>query len=130
MQWCGQSHSGQIPCGLPIVESLFPQFDVTIQEMVLPVTSALDVYIGTQGFDSPGSCCTSIMPHAYWESYNGSGVGGGIPPGEVGGSEWTDDLLTYNPTINVSAFMWCWQLEQKNSAYVSAYLAQMELFES
>jgi hypothetical protein len=115
-QWCGQSHSGQIPCGLEVLEGLYPQFNSQVQEMVLPTAQdAMNVYIGNQGFDAPGQCCTSITPEGYW-----------VPPT---GPEWTNDCLTYNPTLNVSGFLWCWQLESNNAAYVQAYLNQMEIFE-
>ena len=115
-QWCGQSHSGQIPCGLEVLEGLYPQFNSQVQEMVLPtVQDAMNVYIGNQGFDAPGQCCTSITPQGYWQG---------------AGAEWTADLLAYNPTLNVSGFLWCWQLESNNAAYVQSYLTQMELFEA
>jgi hypothetical protein len=116
-QWCGQSHSGQVPCGLDVVESIYPQFDVTIQELVLPTTpNSMSVYIGNQGFNAPGQCCTSITPEGYW-----------IPPT---GPQWTNACLAYNPTINVSGFLWCWQLEGNGASYVQSYLNQMESFEA
>ena len=117
MQWCGQSHAGQIPCGLEVLEGIYPQFDATVQDMVLPNTpNSLSVYNGNQGFDAPGGCCTSITPEGYWNGATGI--------------SWTNACLAYNPTINVSAFMWCWQLEANNSAYVQSYLNQMEAFEA
>jgi hypothetical protein len=115
-QWCGQSHSGQVPCGLEVLESIYSQFDVTIAEMVLPTTpNSMSVYVGNQGFNAPGQCCTSITPEGYW-----------IAPT---GPEWTNACLAYNPTLNVSGFLWCWQLEANGAAYVQSYLNQMEAFE-
>jgi hypothetical protein len=116
-QWAHQSHGGQIPCGLEVLENLYPQFDAEVGYMILPtVQGAMNVYDGNQGFDQPGQCCTSITPEGYW-----------VPPT---GPEWTNDCLTYNPTLNVSGFLWCYQLEEYNAAYVQDYLNQMEIFEA
>ncbi len=115
-QWCGQSHSNQVPCGLNVLESLHPEFNSEVAEMVLPTAAgAMNVYIGNQGFNSPGQCCTSITPEGYWI---GEGIG------------WTNECLAYNPTLNVSGFLWCWQLESNGSSYVQSYLEQMEIFEA
>ncbi len=109
-QTCGQSHSNQVPCGLDVLETSYPQFDVTIQELVLPTTpNSMSVYVGNQGYNSPGQCCSSIVPWGYWQAGNGL-PGGGAPPGQ-GGAEWTYDCLNYNPSLNVSMFMWCAQME-------------------
>jgi hypothetical protein len=94
------SHGAQLTCGLERLEDADAKFSVAIETEYLPTEpGALCV------FDKEGD------PNGYW-----------LLPG----INSTRDVLHNNPTINVSAFCWCIQLEYYDGAYVQSYLDSME----
>jgi len=116
-QYAHTSYGHQLTCGLELLETSDPSLDVDIGYMYLPVTTgALCTYDGTEGFNAPGLCCTYIEPVGYWL-------------GEQGQS-WTRATLDHNPTINVSAWSWCDQLDEYTEAEVQTYLDAISMFEA
>lgn len=116
-QYAHTSYGHQLTCGLELLEASEPSLDVEIGYMYLPeVSGALCIYDGTEGFYAPGLCCTYIEPVGYWL-------------GEQGQS-WTRATLDHNPTINVSAWSWCDQLDEYTAAEVQTYLDAISMFEA
>ncbi|MBN2173934.1 MAG: hypothetical protein JW731_07375 [Bacteroidales bacterium] len=116
-EWAHTSHGGQINCGLMQIDTLYPAFNVEIGDMVLPeVPDALCIYDGIEGYFAPGSCCQYVGPDKYWETPEGI--------------QWVIETLTHNPSINVSAWSWCTELDTYTEEQVQQYLEQMTEFES
>ncbi len=104
------SHGGQLTSGLQHLENGDPKYNVAIGNSFLPTESgALNIFNGQEGD-------TYISPDEYWKS--------------VAGITKTENVLNHNPTINVSAWSWCTQLNSYNTATVQSYLDQMAAFEA
>jgi hypothetical protein len=110
------SHGDQLLCGLQQIEDSNPIYEIEIggdpndpyDPPYLPnVAGALCIYNGNGGYKY-------IVPEGYW-----------LEPG----NEWTQSTLNSNPTLNVSAWAWCTQLDEYSQAQVQEYLDQMDLFE-
>lgn len=115
-QYAHTSYGHQLTCGLELLEANDPLLDVEIGYMVLPeIVGALCTYDGTEGFYAPGVCCTYIEPVGYWLGAQGQ--------------SWTRATLDHNPTINVSAWSWCDQLDQYTVPEVQEYLDVISMFE-
>lgn len=116
-QYAHTSYGHQLTCGLELLEASDPSLDVEIGYMYLPeVTDALCIYDGTEGFNAPGLCCTYIEPVGYWLGEQGQG--------------WTRATLDHNPTINISAWSWCDQLDIYTPSQVQEYLDVISMFEA
>lgn len=126
-QWCGQSHSHQVPSGMKLLEEDFPYLDVTVGDGTNGISSSggwlpdpngtFCMMDGLQLFSNNcGNCCLSIYPHEYWNGSN-----------HVANFQRT--FVTCFPDINVSGFVWCGELESASFEYVQAYLDTMEAHE-
>ena len=103
------SHGQQLICGLESLEISDPVYDVAIGYSYLPnVDDALGIFDGREGG-------TYITPFEYWAASSGI--------------QYTRNVLNNNPAINISAFMWCDQLEYYTLSQVQEYLNQMTAFE-
>ncbi len=104
------SHGEQIVCGLDELETSQSEYAVEIGYSNLPnVPDELCVFDGQEGF-------TYINPQHYWSS--------------AYGLQYTHDVLNHNPSINVSGFMWCIELEEYSAAQVDHYFSAMALLEA
>jgi len=100
------SHGAQINVGLERLP-----YDVSIGYGNLPNTSGLNILDGT--FIN-GSYDNTVQPIKYWD-------------GDAGRNCTRYVLNNYD--IDVSIFMWCWELRSMNEAYVDRYLNSMEQLE-
>lgn len=119
--WCGQSHSHQIPTGLELLEEDFPVFDVTVNtdgSAWLPEPNGtFCIMDGLSMFNQCGNCCQAyIMPHAYWD-------------GSDAQSNVNKTLVDCYPSINISGFLFCGELETASETYVQNYLSAMANYE-
>lgn len=120
-QWCGQSHSHQIPSGLELLEEDFPVFDITINtdgDAWLPEPNGtFCIMDGLSMFGQCGNCCQAyIMPHAYWD-------------GSDAQSNVNKTLIDCYPSINISGFLFCGELETASETYVQNYLSAITNYE-
>lgn len=103
------SHGGQLTTGLTRIENSDSKYNISIGNSHLPDESgALNVFNGQEGD-------TYIAPEEYWKT--------------PAGIQKTKDVLNHNPSINVSAWSWCRQLNSYTTNDVQAYLNQMAAFE-
>ncbi|MHA1906579.1 MAG: hypothetical protein ACW98Y_04740 [Candidatus Thorarchaeota archaeon] len=104
------SHGGQITTGLDRLESADSKYDHARGSGTLPTEDgALCMLDG----NPPHSY---ITPDLYWESTEGVGI--------------TQDTLDNNPTITVSLWSWCTQLNSYDATQVQDYLDTMTAFET
>lgn len=104
------SHGGQITTGLRRIESSDARFNVAITGRSLPTEAgALNIFDG-QEHD------TYITPNEYWET--GAGI------------QYTQDVLDHNPTINVSGWSWCTQVDSYSADRIQNYLDAMSALEA
>lgn len=104
------SHGGQITTGLRRIESSDTRFNVAITGRSLPTEAdALNIFDG-QEHD------TYISPDEYWETN--------------AGINYTQNVLDNNPTINVSGWSWCSQVNYYSTNQMEAYLDTMSVFEA
>ncbi|MEW6742325.1 MAG: hypothetical protein AB1486_06170 [Planctomycetota bacterium] len=104
------SHGEQLTTGLDIIESSDPTCDVSVGASYLP--------------DDPGALCifdgqeteTYITPDLYWETEDGLNA--------------TRAVLDHNPSINVSMWAWCTQLDYYTAEDVGRYLQAISQLES
>jgi len=126
-QWCGQSHSHQVPSGMKLLEQDYPYLDVTVGDGTNGTSSSggwlpdpngtFCMMDGLQLFNNNcGNCCLSIFPHEYW---NG--------PNHIINFERT--FVNCFPGINVSGFVWCGEPSDYPAEYFQAYLDTMEAHE-
>jgi hypothetical protein len=122
-QWAHTSHGEQLFCGLELLETQFPELNVAIGTGAgsygfggyLPQEpGAMCVFDGVVGWDLPGECCTYITHEGFWME---------------NGPSWVASTFSYNPTLNVTGWIWCDQLDTCSAAFVQEYLSQMEAFE-
>ena len=103
------SHGGQLTTGLTRIENSDSKYNISIGNSYLPDESgALNVFNGQEGD-------TYIAPEEYWKT--------------PAGIQKTKDVLNHNPSINVSAWSWCSQLNSYTTSQVQAYLNQIATFE-
>jgi hypothetical protein len=104
------SHGEQLPMGFSSLVVDYPYLTYAHDMMNLPNTpDALCIFDGQETE-------TYISPDLYWET--------------AIGRELTRDVLDNNPSINISQWAWCTQLEYYSLAQVQQYLAAMEAFET
>ncbi|MGD9400810.1 MAG: hypothetical protein PVF95_00945 [bacterium] len=110
MHYAHTSHGGQLTTGLSRIESGDAAYSVAIGYSSLPVEAgALCIFDG-QEHD------TYITPDEYWETETGL--------------NYTRDVLNSNPTINVSMWSWCTQLNYYSQAQCQDYIDAISLLES
>lgn len=104
------SHGEQIIIGIERISGTDSEFEVNVGASNLP--------------DQPGVLCifdgqeqeTYITPELYWQT--GQGM------------DYTRAVLTNNPTINVSMWCWCTQLDYYGEAETQEYLDSMAVLEA
>ena len=110
LHYAHTSHGGQVTEGLSIIERNDSSYKVAINDRYLPgEEDALCILYG-QEIDS------YITPDEYWETRDGI--------------EITHSVLKNNPTINVSMWSWCCQLDYYSEARVQSYLDTMTELEN
>ena len=103
------SHGSQLTEGLNRIEIALPIYEVEMGDKYLPIfPDPLCVFNGQESG-------TYITPELYWRTANGMLA--------------TRNVLNHNPQINVSAFMWCTELESATAGYVQSYLDSMAKLE-
>ena len=103
------SHGGQIPEGMSMLEDADPLYSIAYTSNALPVEEgAFCIYNGQVS-------ATYITPELYWATSSGM--------------DETRAVLTSNPAINMSMFMWCVELDSWDSLAVDAYLDSMAVLE-
>ena len=110
MHYAHTSHGGQIPEGMRRLRAADPFLSYTLAHNTLPVV--------------PGSFCifdgqtseTYIVPDLYWATPTGMND--------------TRAVLSANPSINISMFCWCTQLNSETAAYVDTYLDSISVLEA
>jgi hypothetical protein len=98
------SHGEQIICGLQRIMAVDPTYKVAIGAGYLPQDTSALCIMDVQG-----------TPSNYW-------LGGGIAQ--------TRATLRANPSINVSAFMWCGELQSNKQPDTQGYLDAMASLEA
>jgi hypothetical protein len=110
MHYAHTSHGGQLTTGLSRIESGDAAYSVAIGYSSLPAeTGALCIFDG-QEHD------TYITPDEYWET--------------AAGLDYTRDVLNNNPSINVSMWSWCTQLNYYSQAQCQSYIDAISLLET
>ncbi|OQX85006.1 MAG: hypothetical protein B6D63_03230 [Candidatus Latescibacteria bacterium 4484_7] len=110
MHYAHTSHGGQISVGLDRIEESDPTYNFAYENSTLPeVPGAFCIFNGQEGY-------TYITPDLYWQT--GTGM------------NYTRDVLNHNPSINVSMWAWCTQLDTYSEADVQAYLDSMSVLEA
>jgi hypothetical protein len=104
------SHGEQLTIGLERIEASNSAYDVDIGYSYLPtVPGGFCIFDGQEAE-------TYITPDLYWESSTGM--------------DMTRDVLSNNPTINVSGWAWCTQMDYYGQPEVQAYLDSMAALEA
>ncbi len=104
------SHGEQLSIGLERIETADSSYDVDVGFSYLPtVPGAFCIFDGQE-------IETYITPDMYWETEIGMNL--------------TRDVLNHNPTINVSGWAWCTQLDYYSQVEVQAYLDSMTALEA
>jgi len=104
------SHGEQITVGLERIETSNSKYSVAIGYSTLPSEAgALCIFDG-----QPGE--TYIEPEDYWDSASGRAD--------------TNSVLSSNPGITISMWMWCQQQEWNSSDDTKRYLDSMAMLES
>ncbi len=96
------SHGSQIIIGIESLAVLNPKYAVDVGYSHLPTTSGvLKIFDGQEDDDY-------ITPDEYWETKSGM--------------DKTRNVLTHNPSINVSMWCWCTQVNYYEEEEIQAYL--------
>lgn len=104
------SHGGQITIGLDNIESADPVYSFTLAEGSLPLDSgALDIFDGQENE-------AYVTPDLYWQTKSGM--------------DYTRAVLSHNPSIRVSLWAWCTQLDGYSAEEVQAYLDSISVLEN
>lgn len=104
------SHGSQLITGLNRIENDDPTYDVTKFNSALPnVPGSLCIFDGQEGG-------TYITPEDYWKTNAGMNL--------------TRDVLNNNPTINVSQWSWCTQLNYYPAAELQLYFDSISVLEA
>jgi hypothetical protein len=110
LHYAHTSHGGQLTTGLERIEDDDSDYNVAIGSSYLPNESgALCIFDGQESE-------TYITPDLYWETGDGM--------------DMTRAVLNNNPTINVSMWCWCCQLDGYSQQEVQAYLDSISMLES
>jgi len=103
------SHGGQLTTGLDRIETSDPTYDVARANSSLPnVPGALCIFDGQEGDHY-------ITPEEYWRTASGMNK--------------TRTVLNNNPTLNVSQWSWCTQVNTYSENSVQAYLDSISVLE-
>ena len=103
------SHGGQITEGLSRLEAANATFDVSIASLSLPTDEeALCIYDG----NAPH---TYITPDLYWQGTSATAI--------------TQNTINNNPTLTVSLWSWCTQVDYYDEAGIQEYLDTMTALE-
>lgn len=104
------SHGGQLTTGLDRLEANDPVYDVARANSSLPgMAGALCIFDGQEGD-------TYITPEEYWQTSIGMNK--------------TRDVLNHNPTINISQWCWCTQVNTYSESNVQKYLDSLSVLEA
>lgn len=104
------SHGSQINTGLERIESADAAYSVAVTEMALPSeTGALCVFDGQESE-------SYVTPDLYWQTAEGM--------------NYTRAVLNHNPSIRVSLWAWCTQLDGYTREDVQAYLDSIAVLEA
>ena len=104
------SHGGQITTGLQRIEDNDATYNIARGSSTLPnENDALCIFDGQEGD-------TYITPDEYWQTKSGM--------------DKTRSVLTNNPSLNVSQWAWCTQLNSYSEAQVQAYLDSISTLEA
>ncbi|MCD4698755.1 MAG: hypothetical protein K8S16_21190 [Bacteroidales bacterium] len=104
------SHGGQLTTGLARIETNDPAYNIARGYSTLPnVPGALCIFDGQEGD-------TYISPEEYWRTASGMNK--------------TRDVLNNNPTINVSQWCWCCQVNSYSENDIQEYLDSISVLES
>ena len=110
LHYAHTSHGGQLTIGLDRIEISDPVYNVARTSSSLPnVAGAFCIFDGQEA-------STYITPEDYWRTSTGMNK--------------TRDVLNHNPTINVSQWSWCTQVNYYSETDVQAYLDSISLLES
>ena len=109
MHFAHTSHGGQITVGLEILETASPHLAFAYENYLLPsVPGALCILNGN-------TSATYITPDLYWLTQ--------------AGMDETRAVLAANPSINLSMFVFCQELETAEMSFAEAYLDSMSALE-
>ena len=104
------SHGSQLTTGLQRIEDGDPVYSIARGSGMLPnEADALCIFDGQEGD-------TYISPDEYWQTKSGM--------------DKTRSVLNNNPTLNVSQWSWCTQLNSYSENQVQAYLDSISVLES
>ena len=104
------SHGGQITEGLSLIESENATFDYSIGAGALPTdTGALCILDGNPPHDY-------ITPDLYWQGASARTI--------------TQNTINNNPTLTISLWSWCTQVDSYSEVETQEYLDAMSLLES
>ena len=104
------SHGGQITEGLSRIEAANTTFDVSRTSLTLPTDAdALCIYDG----NAPH---TYITPDLYWQGTSATAI--------------TQSTINNNPTLTVSLWSWCTQVDGYDEAGIQEYLDAMTALET
>jgi len=104
------SHGGQVTEGLSRIEAANATFDVSRASLSLPTDAgALCIYDG----NAPH---TYVTPDLYWEGTTGTPI--------------TQNTIDNNPTLTVSLWSWCTQVDYYDEPGIQAYLDNMTALET
>ncbi len=104
------SHGGQITIGLDRIEINDPVYNVSRTSSALPTTTgALCIFDGQE-------IATYITPEYYWRT--------------AAGMNLTRDVLVHNPSINVSQWSWCTQVNTYSETDIQEYLDSISVLEA
>ena len=104
------SHGGQLTTGLERIENNDPAYDIARGSSTLPnVPGALCIFDGQEGD-------TYISPEEYWRTASGMNK--------------TRDVLNNNPTLNVSQWCWCCQMNSYSQDDTQDYLDSISVLEA
>lgn len=110
LHYAHTSHGGQLTVGLERIENNDPDYDVAIGSKYLPtIAGAFCIFDGQETE-------TYITPELYWASEEGMNL--------------TRDVLNNNPSINVSMWSWCCQLNGYTEAQTQAYIDSICILEA
>ena len=110
LHYAHTSHGGQLTTGLSRIEAEDPEYGVNIGTRNLPTEAgALCIFDGQENE-------SYITPDLYWESETGMNM--------------TRNVLSNNPSINVSMWSWCTQLNSYSADQVQAYLDSIAVLEA
>ena len=103
------SHGGQVTEGLARIEASNATFDVSRASLSLPTDAgALCIYDG----NAPH---TYITPDLYWQGASATAI--------------TQNTIDNNPTLTVSLWSWCTQVDSYDAAGIQEYLDTMTALE-